>query len=205
MSYLLPHDLQPTPILIPHLSFLCTFLPSSQITKLSHPSLSLHVSIMSYREVHHTTKTDCLAASLRSIPRLQVGPCMQLQLLVCLAINSLLPGSSLFVLKGIFNLLHSPVCKFTNWWICWTAQSTTCRLNTSRTTTSRSTTWRSTTYKYFFNFAQLQPPRSDNQDLQSAFLIPVYPSLIVHRYVHWPAIFRDTLNFAKALPGASSV
>jgi len=36
------------------LSFWCTTLPSSQNTKLSHPSLSLHAMIMSWQQVQHT-------------------------------------------------------------------------------------------------------------------------------------------------------
>jgi len=41
----------------PSLSFSSTTLPSLQNTKFSHPSLSLHVMIMSWHQVQHTPST----------------------------------------------------------------------------------------------------------------------------------------------------
>ena len=50
----------------PSLSFSSTTQPSSQKTKLSHPSLSLHDMIMSWHRVQHTPSTastkDCLSS-----------------------------------------------------------------------------------------------------------------------------------------------
>ena len=50
----------------PSLSFLFTTLPSSQNTKLSHPSPSLHAMIMSWHCVQHTPSAsstqDCLSS-----------------------------------------------------------------------------------------------------------------------------------------------
>jgi len=58
-----PHRSHPHP---PSVSFQSTTLLSLQSTKLSYPSLSLHVMIMSWHRVQHTPSTqDCLS-SLRS-------------------------------------------------------------------------------------------------------------------------------------------
>jgi len=45
----------------PYLSSLSTTLPSSQNTKLSYPSPSLHAMIMSSHRVQHTPSTACTA------------------------------------------------------------------------------------------------------------------------------------------------
>jgi len=55
----------------PSLSFSFTTLPSSQNTKLSHPSLSLHAMIMSLHRVQHTPST---AYTEYSIHRVQHPP-----------------------------------------------------------------------------------------------------------------------------------
>ena len=56
----------------PSLSFSSTTLPSSQNTKLSHPSLSVHAMIMSSHRVKHTLSTAYSECYI--IPRLSVFP-----------------------------------------------------------------------------------------------------------------------------------
>jgi len=51
----------------PSLSFLSTTLPSSQNTKLSHPSLSLHAMIMSWHQVQHTPSTTYTDYSIHRV------------------------------------------------------------------------------------------------------------------------------------------
>jgi len=55
----------------PSASFLCRTLPSSQNTKSSHPSRSLHAVIMSWHRVQHTPST---AYTEYSIHRVQYTP-----------------------------------------------------------------------------------------------------------------------------------
>jgi len=67
----------------PSLSFPSITQPSSQNTKLGHPSLSLHDTIMSWHRGHHTPSTASTEHSIHrrlfvfpSISWLRVDPCM---------------------------------------------------------------------------------------------------------------------------------
>ena len=103
----------------PSLSFSFTTLPSSQNTKLSHPSLSLHAMIMSWHSVQHTLSTastqDCLS-SLYS-HHYELTPECSFSFWRA-SLHDRLPSASFpYELKGKVTLSRSHSFKFTNWWI----------------------------------------------------------------------------------------
>jgi hypothetical protein len=65
-----PHRSQLHP---PSLAILCTTLPSLQNPNLCHPSLSLHVMIISWQRVEHTL---CTAHTVNSLHHVQYTPCI---------------------------------------------------------------------------------------------------------------------------------
>jgi len=103
----------------PSLSFLSITLPSSQNTKLCHPSQSLHATIMRWHRVQHTPSAasahDCLS-SLHShnyefTPECSFGFCRT-------SPHDRLPSaSSPGELTGKVTLSHSHSCKLTNQWV----------------------------------------------------------------------------------------
>jgi len=103
----------------PSLSFSSTTQPSSQNTKLSHPSLSLHVVIMSWHRVQHTPSTastqDCLS-SLHSHDY-ELTPQCSFSFRRTSLYDRLPSASSPCELKSKVTLSHSHGCKLTNWWI----------------------------------------------------------------------------------------
>jgi len=98
----------------PSLSFSSTTQTSSQNTKLSHPSPSLHAMIMSWHRVPHTPSTTYTDYSIHpwlfvfpSFSWIRVDPWMELQLPACLPTRSTaISHSSLWELKGKVPLWH---------------------------------------------------------------------------------------------------
>jgi len=113
----------------PSLSFSSTTLPSLQNTKLSHPSLSLHVLIMSWHRVQQTPSTsihwvqhtpttastqDCLS-SLHSHDY-ELTPECSFSFWRASLHNRPPSASSAWELRGKVTLSHSHGCELTNWW-----------------------------------------------------------------------------------------
>jgi len=103
----------------PSLSLSSTTQSSSQNTKLSHPSLSLHDPIMSWHRVQHTPSTtstqDCLS-SLHSHDYKLTPQCsfsFRRTSLHDWPPSASSPGG----VKGKVTLSHSHGCELTNWWI----------------------------------------------------------------------------------------
>jgi len=103
----------------PSLSFSSTSQPSSQNTKFSHPSQSLHGMIMSWHRVQHTPSTastqDCLS-SLHSHDYELTPECRVSFRRASLHDRPPL-ASSLWELKSKVTVSHSHGCELTNWWI----------------------------------------------------------------------------------------
>jgi len=114
----------------PSLSFSSTTLPSLQNTKFSHPSLSLHVMIMSWHQVQHTPSTrihwvqhtlstaftkDCLS-SLHSQDYKSTPEC-SFSFLPASLHDRPPSASSPWELYGRVTFSHSHSCESTNWWI----------------------------------------------------------------------------------------
>jgi len=103
----------------PSLSFSSTSQPSSQNTKLCHPSLSLHDIIMIWNRVQHTPSTastlDCLS-SLHSHDYELTPECSFSFRLTSLH-DQPPSASSPWELKGEVTLSHSHGCEVTNRWI----------------------------------------------------------------------------------------
>jgi len=100
----------------PSLSFSSTTQPSSQNTKISHPSLSLHAMIMSWHWVQHTPSTastrDCLS-SLHSHDSKLTPECSFT--FWRSSLHDRPPSaSSPWEPKGKITLSHSHGCKLTN-------------------------------------------------------------------------------------------
>jgi len=104
---------------LPSLSFSSTTQPSSQNTKLSHPSLSLHDMIMSWHRVQHTPSTastqDCMS-SLHSHDY-ELTPECSFSLWRTSLHDRPPSASSPSELKGKVTLSHSHGCELTIWWI----------------------------------------------------------------------------------------
>jgi hypothetical protein len=100
----------------PSLSFSSTTLTLLQNTKLSYPSLSLHVMIMSWHRVQHTpSNQDCLS-SLHSHDFKLTPECSFI--FRSASLHDRPPSaSSPCELKGKVPLSHSHSCELTNWWI----------------------------------------------------------------------------------------
>jgi len=101
----------------PFLSFSSTTLPSSQKTKLSHRSLSLHAMIMSWHRVQHSPSTastqDCLS-SFHSDDYELTPECRFC--FWCALLHDRPPSaSSPWELKNTVTLSHSHLCESTNW------------------------------------------------------------------------------------------
>jgi len=103
----------------PSLSSSSTTHPSSQNTKLSHPTLSLHDMIMSWHRVLHTPSTastqDCLSSLHSHDYELTPESSFSSQRT---SLHDRPPStSSPWELKGKVTLSHSHGCELTNWWI----------------------------------------------------------------------------------------
>jgi len=100
----------------PSPSFSSTTLTSLQNTKLSSPTLLLHVMIMSWHRVQHTPSTQHCLSSLDSHDYKLTPECS-------FSFRHASPhdrppsASSPWELKVEVTLSHAHSCKFTNWWI----------------------------------------------------------------------------------------
>jgi len=102
----------------PSLSFSSTTQPSSQNTKLSHPSLSLHDMIMSWHQVQHppsTASTQDFLSSLYS--HYELTPECSFSFRRASLHDRPPSASSPWELKSQVTLSHSHGCELTNWWM----------------------------------------------------------------------------------------
>ena len=150
------------------LSFSSTTLLSSQNTKLSHPSLSLHVMFMSWHRVQHTPSTayteysidrvqhtpntaytqDCLSSL--HFHDFELTPECSFSFRHASLQDPLPSASSPWELKGKVTLSHSHGCELTNWW-----------------KESQHPAWRpSTASQYSSKLARLRPPNSLDHGIQ---------------------------------------
>jgi len=99
----------------PPLSFSSTTLTSLQNSKLSYHSLSLHVMIISWHQVHHAPSTqDCLSSIHSHDYKLTTEWCCSFRLA---SLHDRLPSaSSARELKGDVTLSHSYRCELANLW-----------------------------------------------------------------------------------------
>jgi len=136
----------------PSCSFWSTTLPSSQNRKLSHPSLSLYVMIMSWHGVQHTLSTasthDCLS-SIHSHDY-ELTPEWSFSFWHASLHDRPPSANSPWVHKGKLTLSHSHGCGLTNWWV----------------ESQHPARHPSTASKYLCKLAQLLPPRSHDCGLQ---------------------------------------
>jgi len=133
----------------PSLSFSSTTLTSVQNTRLSYPSLSLHVMIMSWHRVQYTPSTqDCLS-SLHSHDY-KLTPECSFSFRRAFLHDRPPSASSPWELKGKVTLSHSHSCEWTNWWI--ESQHPVRRPSTAS--------------KYSSKLARLRPPSSLDHSLQ---------------------------------------
>ena len=143
----------------PSLSFSSTTEPSSQNTKLSHPSQSLHDTIMCWHRVQHSLSTastqDCLF-SLHShdyemTPECSFGFWRT-------SLHHRLPSAcSPWELKGKVTFSHSHGCEVTNRWI----------------ESHHLVRYSSTTSKYLSNLNRSRPPSASPKSLD--YSLPVRP------------------------------
>jgi len=115
----------------PSLSFSSTSQPSSQNTKLSHPSLSLHGMIMSRHRVQHTPSTASAQYCLSSLHSHNYELTLECHVSFrCASLHDRPPSaSSLWELKSKITFSHSHGCELTNWWI--ESQHQACRPSTA--------------------------------------------------------------------------
>ena len=100
-------------------SFSSTTLPSSQNTKFSYPSLSLHVMIMSWHWVQHTPSTASTQdwySTLHSYDYELTCEC-SLGFRRASLYDQPPSASPPWELKGEVTMSHSHVCELTHWWI----------------------------------------------------------------------------------------
>jgi len=128
----------------PSLSFSSTSQPSSQNTKLSHPSLSLHGMIMSWHRVQHTPSTASTKDWLSSLHchNYELTPEWRVSFRHGSLHDRPPSASSLWELKIKVTLSHSHGCELTNWWI--EPQHQVCRPSTAS--------------KYSSNLTRSRPP-----------------------------------------------
>jgi len=194
----------------PSLSFSSTTQPSSQNTKLSHPSLSLHDMIMSWHRVQHTpsaaSSQDCLS-SLHSHDYQLTPECSFSFRRTSLHDRPPL-SSSPWELKGKVTLSHSHRCELTNWWI------------ESHHPVRRP----STASKYSSNLARSRPPSPSPNSLEHGLQVYLQtrsitackfarawpPSASPHSLDHDLGVYLQTrlitaCKFARAWPPSASL
>ena len=103
----------------PSLSCSSTSQPSSQNTKPSHPSLSLHAIIMSWHQVQHTPKTASTPDYLSSLPSpdYEVTPEWRCSFRRASLHDRPPSTSSLWELNSGVTSSHSHGWELSNWWI----------------------------------------------------------------------------------------
>jgi len=103
----------------PSLSFSSITLLLSQNRKFSHHSLSLHVMIMSWHRVQHTTSTAFTQDWLSSLYShdYELTPECRMSSQHASLLDRPPTASSPWELKGKVTLLHSHGCELTDWWI----------------------------------------------------------------------------------------
>jgi len=193
----------------PSLSFSSTTQPSSQNTKLSHLSLSLHDMIMGWHRVQHTPSTastqDCLS-SLHSHDY-ELTPECSFSFRRTSLHDRPPSASSPWQLKGKVTSSHSHGCELTNWWIesqhrarrPSTASKYSSNLTSSRPPSASPNslnhslrvhlqTRSITATKCISKLARLRPPSSHNHGLQ------------VHLWVHLILASKWISEFTRSRP-----
>jgi len=161
----------------PSLSFSSTTQQSSQNTKLSYPSPSLHAMIMSSHQVQHTLSTqDCLSSLHFHDYKLTTESSFSSR---HASLHDRPPSaSSPWELKGKFTLSHSHGCELTHWWI------------ESQHPVRR----RSTASQYSSKLARLWPPSSLDPRLQLYLRTRLITASTLPR--SWPlSVFPNSLDY----------
>jgi len=163
------------------LSFSSTTQPSSQNTKLSHPSLSLHDNIMSWHRVQHTPSTaptqHCLSSLHSNDYELTTESSFSIRRT---SLHARPPwASSPWELKGKVTLSHSHGCELTDWW------------RVSHHPGRRP----STASKYMCDLARSRPPQASPISLDHG--------LHVHLQTHSITASRCISNLAPLRPASS--
>jgi len=141
----------------PSLSFSSTTQPSSQNTKFSHPSLSLHDMIMSWHQVQHTPSTastqDCVSS--RHSHDYELTPECSVSFRRTSLHDRPPSASSPWELKGKLTLSHSHGCELTN-----------CLIESQHRARRPSTA-----SKYSSNLARSRPPSASPNSLDHSLQV----------------------------------
>jgi len=163
------------------LSFSSATQPSSQNTKLSHPSLSLRDMIMSWHRVQHTPSTastqDCLSSL--HFHHYELTPESSFSFRRTSLHDRPPSAGSPWELKGQVTLSHSHGCELTNWWI----------------ESNHPVRRPSTAPKYSSNLARSRPP--------SASPISLNHGLQVHLQTRSITASKCISKLARLLPASS--